>query len=70
MTLRYPLEFGVVTNWDDMEKIWHQTLHDELKVTPEEHPILLTETLPNFRKEHTGKMVEVSRQFFFKIDNL
>ncbi len=22
LTLRYPIEHGIVTNWDDMEKIW------------------------------------------------
>ena len=22
LTLKYPIEHGIVTNWDDMEKIW------------------------------------------------
>lgn len=22
LTLKYPIEHGIVTNWDDMEKVW------------------------------------------------
>ena len=42
LKLNYPIEHGVVTNWDDMEAIW-QFIFDELKVSAKEHPILLTE---------------------------
>ncbi|XP_072170603.1 actin-2-like [Diadema setosum] len=40
---KWPVEYGFVTNWEDMEKIWHHTFYDELQVVPEEHPVLLTE---------------------------
>jgi actin-related protein len=26
LTLKYPIEHGIVTNWDDMEKIWYPCL--------------------------------------------
>ena len=43
LNLRYPIAHGICTNWDDMEKIWHHTFFNELRVNPEEHPIMLTE---------------------------
>jgi actin beta/gamma 1 len=34
---------GIITNWVDMEKIWHHTFYNVLLVASEEHPVLLTE---------------------------
>src|SRR5690242_10255811 len=35
LTLRCPIEGGIVTNWDDMEKIWHHIPYNEMCIAPE-----------------------------------
>lgn len=32
LTLKYPIEHGIITNWDDIENIWHHT-YDKLRVS-------------------------------------
>ena len=63
LSLSYPIEHGIVTNWDDMEKIWNHTFYNELRIYPDEHPVLMTEA-PLNPKINREKMMEILFEIF------
>ncbi|RKP10874.1 actin-related protein [Thamnocephalis sphaerospora] len=65
LKIKYPLEHGIVTDWDDMERIWQHVYSEELKTLSEEHPVLLTEAPLNPRQNR-----EQAAQIFFETFNV
>ena len=58
LTLSYPVKHGFITNWEDVEKILHH-VYKALKVSPEDHPVLITESPLNSKanRESITKML-------------
>ncbi|KAI7394231.1 Actin-like, partial [Hortaea werneckii] len=65
LKIKYPLEHGIVTDWDDMERIWQYIYTDELKTLSEEHPVLLTEAPLNPRQNR-----DTAAQILFETFNV
>lgn len=57
LNLKYPISNGIVTNWNDMDRIWHQMFYYKLRVDPSEYSVFLTEPLNN-PKENRENMIQ------------
>jgi centractin len=65
LKIRYPLEHGIVTDWDDMERIWSYVYTEGLKTDSGEHPLLLTEPPLNPRSNR-----DTAAQILFETFNV
>jgi actin-related protein 2 len=58
LQITYPMDNGIVRNWDDMSYVWDYTFNEKLKINPTECKIMLTEA-PMNPKKNREKMIEV-----------
>ncbi|XP_035827381.1 actin, clone 302 [Aplysia californica] len=63
LSLKCPIEYGIVSNWDDMEKIWDYVFQQELRVPSDYQPILVTEP-PLNPKANREMMAQVMFETF------
>jgi actin beta/gamma 1 len=63
LAVTYPLENGIIENFEHMELLWEHTFFEQLKVQPHKHPVLLTEP-PYNPKPNREKMVEIMFETF------
>ncbi|CAD8052192.1 unnamed protein product [Paramecium sonneborni] len=55
----YPIQFGQITDWEAMEQIWHYIFETQLKISPSNHPVLLTKAPrnPKINQEKTTQFM-------------
>lgn len=58
LEVTYPLNNGIIQNWDDMMHIWNHTFYERLNINPPDCRIMLTEA-PMNPKQNRKKMIEV-----------
>ncbi|KAI9591734.1 actin family [Syncephalis fuscata] len=58
LQMSYPMENGIVKNWEDMCHVWDYTFNEKLRIDPKDSKILLTEPPMNPLKNRE-KMAEV-----------
>lgn len=63
LILNYPIDHQIITNWEDMERIWSYIFHNEFKVDPSNHSVLLTDD-PLNTKENREKMIQIMFETF------
>jgi actin-related protein len=63
LVLKYPIEHGIVENWDDMKAIWEHTFANELRCKSEDHKVLLTEA-PLNPKNNRERMIQMMFEDF------
>ncbi|XP_053137311.1 actin-related protein T2-like [Hemicordylus capensis] len=63
LSLKYPVENGLITSWDDMEKIWKHIYDKGLGMRAFERPLLMTES-PLNPKEDRAKLTQLMFERF------
>lgn len=63
LNIEHPIKHGVVQSWDSMEALWKDTFYNELRIAPEEHPVLLTDA-PLTPKANREKMAQIMFEAF------
>lgn len=64
LDISYPMENGIIRNWDDMTRLWEYTFKDQLGISDyRDHKILLTEPPLNPRANRE-KMCEIMFEKF------
>jgi len=63
LSLRYPVEHGIVVNWDDMQTLWQHTFQNELRIDSSEYSVMLTEAALNPKSNRERSVTSLFETF-------
>ena len=66
LEINYPVDCGIIRNWEDMEQLWDYTFFNKLKVNPEEKRLMLTEAPLNPVKNREKTMEIMFEKYGFQ----
>jgi actin-related protein 2 len=66
LDIDYPVENGIVKNWENMVHLWNYTFFDKLKVNPRDHKIMLTEAPLNPRENRKKTIQNMFEKYSFQ----
>mmetsp|Transcript_34639 Transcript_34639/g.42724 ORF Transcript_34639/g.42724 Transcript_34639/m.42724 type:complete len:192 (+) Transcript_34639:204-779(+) len=70
LDIKYPVENGIVQNWEDMEHLWHYTFYDKMKIEPSKHRIMLTEAPGNPLINRERTLTTMFEKYGFEAANM
>ena len=65
LQLSYPMDNGIVRNWEDMQHLWDYTFNEALKINPAECKIMLTEPPMNPKKNRENMVTLMFEKYGF-----
>jgi len=63
LKLRYPMQNGVIDDWDAMIDVWTYSIEKQLEINCSDHPIMITENVLS-PKHHRERMMEIMMETF------
>jgi len=66
LEVSYPIDNGIVRNWEDMEHVWNYTFFDKMKINPKECKIMLTEPPMNPKQNRETMVQKIFEKYQFE----
>ena len=64
LDIKYPINFGLIDNFDDIQQIYHHIFYNELRIAPEEHDLMIAYDVGTGTSYPKEKLTQISFESF------